>query len=407
MIVDGKRALAYTVIVDAIDAIEGADNIALATVGGWKVIVKKEEFEPGDVAVFFEIDSKLPPINRYEFMARKHYCVKTMKLGKFNVVSQGLLMPLSEFPELGIPDKTDGGVIDVGIDLTDTLGITYSVAEDNKRKAASNKNAKYQSMAARHQKIFRQKWARWMMRREWGKKVMFLIFGRKKDSPKEWPVGKFPGVARTDQERVENMPWVLEDKSPWIRTQKCDGTSATYILERKGRNKYEFYVCSRNVRMADEKQECFYGSDNYYWEMAFKYDIENKMKAYLIEHPDLTFVCWQGEICGPNIQKNPHHLSNRHLFLFHFTDDKGRKDIREAKAIWYRFIMEVVPVESEPYIMPDDFEEFKLSADGFYDTSCCEGFEECPREGYVYYSVADPARSFKNVSRTYLLNHNG
>lgn len=407
MIVDGKRALAYTVIVDAVDAIEGADNIALATVGGWKVIVKKEEFEPGDVAVFFEIDSKLPEEERYAFMERKHYKVKTMKLGKFNVVSQGLLMPLSEFPELGIPDKTDGGVIDVGIDLTEKLHITYAEAEDNKRKAAPNKNAKYQSMAARHQKIFRQKWARWMMRREWGRKVMFLIFGRKKDSPKEWPIGKFPGVARTDQERVENMPWVLEDKTPWIRTQKCDGTSATYILERKGRNRYEFYVCSRNVRMADEKQECFYGSDNYYWEMAFKYDIENKMKDYLKLNPGLTFVCWQGEICGPGIQKNPHHLNNRHLFLFHWTDDEGRMDIRRAKGFWDIYYMEVVPIEYEPYIMPDDFEEFKLSADGFYDTSCCEGFEECPREGYVYYSVADPARSFKNVSRTYLLNHNG
>ena len=407
MIVDGKRALAYTVIVDEVNQIEGADNIALATVGGWKVIVKKEEFAPGDVAVFFEIDSKLPEEERYAFMERKHYKVKTMKLGKFNVVSQGLLMPLGEFPELGIPDKTDGGVIDVGIDLTDTLHITYAEAEDNKRKSAPNKNAKYQSMAARHRKIFRQKWARWMMRREWGKKVMFLIFGRKKDSPKEWPVGKFPGVAKTDQERAENMPWVLEDKSPWIRTQKCDGTSATYILERKGRNKYEFYVCSRNVRMADENQECFYGSDNYYWAMAFKYDIENKMKDYLVRNPDLTFVCWQGEICGPGIQKNPQKLHEHHLFCFHFTDNDGRKDIRAAKAFWDVYDMETVPIEYKFYTMPDDFEEFKLSADGFYDPSCCEGFVDCPREGYVYYSVADPARSFKNVSRTYLLNHNG
>ena len=400
MIINDKRALAYTVCVDAINPIEGADNIALATVGGWKVIVKKEEFAPGDIAVFFEIDSKLPEEERYAFMERKHYKVKTMKLGKFNVVSQGLLMPLSEFPELEINTA--------GIDLTDTLHITYAEAEDNKRKAsAPNKDAKYQSMAARHQKIFRQKWARWMMRREWGKKVMFLIFGRKKDNPREWPTGKFPGVSKTDQERCENMPWVLEDKTPWIRTQKCDGTSATYILERKGRNKYEFYVCSRNVRMADEKQECFYGSDNYYWEMAFNFDIENKMKDYLIRHPNLTFVCWQGEICGPGIQKNPHHLNNRHLFCFHFTDDEGRKDIRDAKEIWDAYYMETVPIEYELYIMPDDFEEFKLSADGFYDTSCCEGFEECPREGYVYYSVADPTRSFKNVSRTYLLKHNG
>ena len=402
MIIDGKRALAYVVRVDAIDPIEGADNIALATVGGWKVIVKKNEFVPGRAAVFFEIDSKLPEEERYAFMERKHYCVKTMKLGKFNVVSQGLLMSLDEFPELTLKE------CQIGYDLTDTLHITYAVAEDNKRKAsAPNKNAKYQSMAARHRKIFRQKWARWMMRREWGKKVMFLIFGRKKDSPKEWPVGKFPGVSKTDQERCENMPWVLEDKSPWIRTQKCDGTSATYILERKGRNKYEFYVCSRNVRMADEKQECFYGSDNYYWEMAFKYDIENKMKDYLVRYPDLTFVCWQGEICGPGIQKNPQKLNEHHLFCFHFTDNNGRKDIRAAKAFWDAYDMETVPIDFELYVMPDDFEEFKLSADGFYDRSCCEGFVDCPREGYVYYSVADPARSFKNVSRTYLLKMGG
>ena len=399
MIVDGKRALAYTVMVDAIDPIEGADNIALATVGGWKVIVKKNEFEPCDIAVFFEIDSKLPEEERYAFMERKHYKVKTMKLGKFGVVSQGLLMPLSEFPELDLAE--------VGIDLTDALHITYAEPEDNKRKSSVNKDAKYQSMAARHKNIFRQKWARWFMRREWGRKLMFAIFGKKRDNPREWPVGVFPGVSKTDQERCENMSWILEDKSPWIRTQKCDGTSATYILERKGRNKYEFYVCSRNVRMADEKQECFYGSDNYYWEMAFKYDIENKMKEYLDLHPELTFVCWQGEICGPNIQKNPQNLSERHLFCFHFTDDNGRWDIRSAKEVWNAFDMETVPIEYIYYTMPNDFEEFKLSADGFYDASCCEGHADCPREGYVYYSVADPARSFKNVSRTYLLKHNG
>lgn len=199
MIVDGKRALAYTVEVDIVDPIEGADNIALATVGGWKVIVKKNEFVPGDLAVFFEIDSKLPEEERYAFMERKHYKVKTMKLGKFGVVSQGLLMPLSEFPELANDISGDDACrFGAGIDLTDTLHITYAEAEDNKRKSAPNKNAKYQSMTARHQKIFRQKWARWLMRREWGRKLMFLIFGRKKDSPRKWPAGKFPGVAKTD-----------------------------------------------------------------------------------------------------------------------------------------------------------------------------------------------------------------
>ena len=54
---NGKRMLAYIVQVDDITSIEGADNIELARVGGWSLIVKKQEFNIGDMAVFFEIDS--------------------------------------------------------------------------------------------------------------------------------------------------------------------------------------------------------------------------------------------------------------------------------------------------------------------------------------------------------------
>lgn len=407
MIVDGKRALAYTVIVDAVDAIEGADNIALATVGGWKVIVKKEEFAPGDVAVFFEIDSKLPEINRYEFMARKHYKVKTMKLGKFNVVSQGLLMPLSEFPELGIPDKTDGGVIKVGYDLTDVLHITYAEAEDNKRKAAPNSNAKYQSMATRHKKIFRQKWARWMMRREWGRKVMFLIFGRKKDNPKYFPK-HFEFVHPTDEERVENMPYILESDEPWVRTTKLDGTSTTFILERKKHRKlwdrepYEFYVCSRNVRQLDPDQSCYHDS-NVYWEMAEKYNIKVRMTTMLDTHSEWDYVAIQGETVGESVQGNPHKLTGRHFYAFNFiTSDCGRWDSLLARDYIKAFNINWVPIIDDEYYLPKNMEEMKLSADGPCELEGATG----PREGYVYRSI-DGKRSFKNVSREYLLKHHG
>ena len=55
--------------------------------------------------------------------------------------------------------------------------------------------------------------------------------------------------------------------------------------------------------------------------------------------------------------------------------------------------------------MPDDFEEFKAMATGFYSTEVTEGTPECPREGYVYYKTTDPNFSFKNVSNEYLLHH--
>ena len=99
MINDGKRALAYIVIIDSITPIEGADNIELAHVGGWNVIVKKDEFKAEDLAVFFEIDSKLPETEWSEFLRPKHFKIKTMKLGKFGVISQGLLLPIGIMPE--------------------------------------------------------------------------------------------------------------------------------------------------------------------------------------------------------------------------------------------------------------------------------------------------------------------
>ena len=73
-----------------------------------------------------------------------------------------------------------------------------------------------------------------------------------------------------------------------------------------------------------------------------------------------------------------------------------------ASADWKKLEMEVVPIVDTNYILPDDFEEFKASADGFYSPEVCEGKTDCPIEGYVYYKTTDPTCSFKNVSREYL-----
>lgn len=395
------RELAYVVKIDNIEPITGSDNCEAAVVGGWRIMVRKGTFSIGDLAVYFEIDSKVDVTKpEFAFLAKRNGKIKTQKFtfgGKGNFISQGLLMSFADF---GWKD----GKYAEGDFLTKELGITYAEAEDNKRKA--NSTDKYKKMAQRRPKLFQNPIIKKIYKTNFGKKVLFLFFGKKKDKKGGWPVGRFPGVSKTDQERCENMIWVLSDKTPFIVTQKCDGTSGTFILERKGKKKFEFYVCSRNVRMESPSQECFYGNNNYYWDAAIKYDIENKMKQYLLTHPNITFVCWQGEICGPGIQKNPQSLSELHLFCFHWTDSlNGRIDIREAKKYWDAFNMETVPIVSEEYIMPDDFEDFKKTADGYYDPSVCEGNTECPREGFVYYKTTEPTFSFKNVSREYLLKH--
>ena len=390
-----ERELCYVVEINDIQPIPNYDRVELATVNGWHIIVQKNQFKVGDKAIYFEVDSKVPESAEFDFLAKRKYKIKTLKM--CGCISQGLLMSFADF---GFAEDE----YNVGDFLTKKLNITYYEAGDNDRKAPSAN--KYDKMKQRHKKLFKNPIVKNIMKFKIGRKIMFFFFGKKKDKKSTWPVGRFPGVSKTDQERCENMIYILEDKTPFIVTQKCDGSSGTYILEKKGRNKYEFYICSRNVRMMSGSQECFYGKHNYYWEVALKYDIENKMKKWLNNTPGATWVCWQGEICAPGIQKNPHKLKETHFYCFHWTDNiNGRLDIVTADKIWKQYNMEVVPIVDTNYILPDDFEEFKLSADGKYDAIVCEGAKDCDREGFVYYKTTDPTYSFKNVSRTYLLKH--
>ena len=384
MIINDRRALAYIQHVTNIRPIEGADNIEQCNVLGWNLICKKGEFHEGDPCVYIEIDSKVPEREEFEFLRAKGFKVKTMKLGKFNCISQGLAMPQSAFKELtGISEGTD---------VTDILGIKYSVQEDNVRKGNGDPNAKYKSMAARHQKIFKQKWARWMMRRSWGRKIMFFFFGKKKDNPRGFPTF----VSKTDEERVENQPWRIGDGKTYLATEKLDGTSCTYALERKGRNKFEFYVCSRNVRQQDEKQECYH-DHNIYWDLAFKYNIEQHLKDFLNQFPQLKWVCIQGEGVG-SVQGNPLKLTEDDLYVFNFKESQtGRWSSMAGAGQVREWGMKWVPILGEVQ-MPDTMEELKVLATGKSKVN-----PNVMREGIVYRSL-DGSDSFKNVSREYLLS---
>lgn len=384
MIINDRRALAYIQHVTNIRPIEGADNIEQCNVLGWNLICKKGEFHEGDPCVYIEIDSKVPERDEFEFLRAKGFKVKTMKLGKFNCISQGLAMPQSAFKELtGLSEGTD---------VTDILGIKYSVQEDNARKGNGDPNAKYKSMAARHQKIFKQKWARWMMRRSWGRKIMFFFFGKKKDNPRGFPTF----VSKTDEERVENQPWRIGDGKTYLATEKLDGTSCTYALERKGRNKFEFYVCSRNVRQQDEKQECYH-DHNIYWDLAFKYNIEQHLKDFLNQFPQLQWVCIQGEGVG-SVQGNPLKLTEDDLYVFNFKESQtGRWSSMAGAGQVREWGMKWVPILGEVQ-MPDTMEELKVLATGKSKVN-----PDVMREGIVYRSL-DGSDSFKNVSREYLLS---
>ena len=401
----GVRELAYIVRVAWVKPIEGADNIELIGINGWTCIAKKGEFAEGDLAVYFEIDSKLPEAEWSEFMASKHYKVKTMKLNKFKVVSQGLALPASAFGAQCYQDGDGqmyihfdkesylGENIDLGEGefLTEKLHVTYAESEDNARKAPSGD--KYKKMAGRHPKLFQNPVIKWFYKRTWGKKLLFVFFGKKKDKKGGWPVW----VVKTDEERVQNMPWILEDKSEWIATEKIDGTSTTATLKRKKFGGYDFYICSRNVVFDKPDKKCYYDT-NVYTEMAVKYNFEDVLRD-IADRFDLEWVTLQGETYGEGIQKRTYNLKGHDFMGFNLIfSDRGRLSSSKSAEIMKSYGIPWVPILNEHFVLPDTVEEL---LDYATDKSLLDGGM---REGVVFRSP-DGSKSFKAVSNEFLLKY--
>lgn len=408
---DNQRELAYVVEIDWIEPINGADNIELVGINGWTCIAKKGEFKPHDLAVYFEIDSKLPEDQEWAaFLAPKHYKVKTMKLGKFNVISQGLALPADAFGwknttsgqfagDEPIIKTPEGKTFIKGDFLTKELNVKYSVDEDNKRKAPSVN--KYKAMADKFPKVFSKPSVRWLMKRNWGKRIMYLLYGNKV-KVKEWPFW----VTKTDEERVENMPWVLKNKEEWFATEKIDGTSTTFTMRRgRGFKAPEYHVCSRNVTFALPKNadRCYYDT-NVYLEMAEKYNIKEVLWKMLELDDSLEFVTIQGETYGAGVQKRDYSMKDHDLAVFNVifgyrNGYKVRLNPHDMKEQMDKYNIPCVPILNEHFILPDTIDELRN-----YVNSETSKVDKKMREGIVFRSY-DATQSFKCVSPEYLLKY--
>ena len=404
-----ERELAYVVTIDWIKPINGADNIELIGIKGWTCIAKKGEFKEGDLAIYFEIDSKLPEVEWAEFLASKHYKVKTMKLSKFGVISQGLALPAEAFgwklttsgqfagdvPIIETNDK-NFPYFSEGDFLTKYLNVTYSSTEDNIRKASSVD--KYKKMASRHPNIFKKPFIKWLYKKDWGKKLLFIFFGKKKDKS-SWPVW----VQKTDEERIQNMPWILQDKEDWFATEKIDGTSTTFTMKRGNFLKNnEYYVCSRNVVFDTPNKNCFY-DNNVYLEMAEKYHIKEALTKMLALDDTLDFVTIQGETYGAKNKKRDYGLKDHKLAVFNvILGEKGEEPVRlnpkQMVELMDIYNIPCVPIIDEHFILPDTVEELLTIAT---DKSKIDGGM---REGLVFRSY-DGTKSFKAVSNEFLLKY--
>ena len=261
------RKLATIRRIDEINPIDGADLIEVATIGGWKIVVKKGEYKAGDLAIYFEIDSWIPhelaPFlskgqEPREFEGVKGERLRTIRLK--GQISQGLLLPLSIMYYFGEEDEE-------GTDVTEPLGIL-----------------KYE------------------------KPIPAQLAGLAK--------GNFPSyIPKTDEERIQNLKKELvkwqEQGLAFEISEKLDGSSMTvYITTEQNEDDQDvprFGVCSRNLELKDTE-------GNSYWEIAKKYDLKSKLTQFNIDWGSRIAI--QGELCGEGIQGNKYKLTGRDFYVF-------------------------------------------------------------------------------------------
>ena len=357
------RKLASIKEILSIEPIEGKDRIVLARIDGWQAIVKKDEFEVGDRVVFCEPDSVMPEKPEFEFLAKYNYRIKTQKMGKG--YSQGLVLSLGVLPS---------GRYQLGDDVTELLGITqYEPTMDKEPNVVKN-TAKY---------------PKWLMRYGWFRKL--VLTSRAKD--------EFPAfIKKTDEERIQNVPHLLNTTNDWVVTEKIDGTSGTFVVTRQkrwyGGYKYDFMVCSRNRRLAKKND------GSVYWNVAEKYELEKKIKEMFKSEPKAQWICIQGECIAPKIQGNKYKVSESQFFAFNLiTSNKGRLGSIEARSALELFDIPFVPIIEQKVLTGMSVNDVLEYATGKSVVN-----PNVLREGYVFRTV-DGKMSFKAVSPQFLLKN--
>ena len=383
------RKLASIVEISKVSPIEGADRLEVAEMvdKGWKVVIQKDEFKVGDMAVYFEIDSYLDPNDeRYAFLKdrclrkfvskagsvlREGIRIKTIKLR--GQISQGLLMPLDKFPEIattefegkkfviGLAEQEgmDNPLIPfMGADVTDILHVEHY--EEVKEQLQPSMGNPISADA----------------------------------------MGRFPSdyIPKTDEERLQNLGnWFSKMKGRrWQVTCKHDGTSCTIAFSPTIDFENPNIVCSRNLRLKRESSD---GSVPVYWQMAEKYGILEMLSVLFVGGCEYAV---QGEIVGPGIQKDRNKEKELTFLCFRIWDIKKQTWVNPKETVELCDKLQIPHVQ----VVKDDFAFFDeiTSMDDalkFAEGKTDEGNE---REGIVCKTVDDgPYASFKVISNRYLL----
>lgn len=345
-----ERKLASIRRISDIQSIPGADAIEVAQVDGWNVVVKKREFNIGDLAVYFEIDSWIPhelaPFlskgkEPREYNGIKGERLKTIKLR--GQLSQGLLLPISSLYDklFGLNNHFEGQ------DLTEQLGI-----------------------------------------QKWEKPIHPSLSGLAK--------GNFPSfIRKTDQERAQNLKSKIFDKyylEPYEVTVKMDGSSITVFY-----NNGEVGICSRNLQLKIEENP-----DNAFVQTAINSGLINALQKLGKN------IAVQGELVGGNIQGNSEKFLPEHgyqIFVFDIFDIDNQRYFKADERLsimndLYEHAPNLnhVPLLDTGYLSVmkiQTFDDLLKFADG-------PGLFTDKREGLVFKSLVSDF-TFKIISNNWLL----
>lgn len=353
--VDADRCLARIVTIDKLSPIEGALNIELAHVLGWQCVVKKNEFNVNDLAIYFAIDSVLDPLQKnFSFLEGKR--LKTKKILK--TLSQGLLGPLSWLTDFD--NSVDLNKIKLDDDVTKLLNVRKFV------------------MTAELQQ--------------------YLDHNEEKR--------KFPDfVPKTDEERLQNIPTVLHnltDKEVII-TRKEDGTSTTYIycknkqLEDDKNTDDIFLTCGRNKILTKSNTSDLVAGPHYF-DMADKFNIEDKMRKLGRN------IGIQGEIVGPKINGNKLKLKEYDYRVFNIWDIDSQRYLTWERVVE---ITNELGLNCVPLIYKGVFKSEWSVPELLKMANDLEYTKDAPAEGMVVKTNNDtlPRHSFKVISNKFLLKY--
>jgi hypothetical protein len=334
------RKLAYVAKIEGFMSIEGCDNIELAEVLGWKVIVRKELYKVDDLVIYHEIDTLAPQWPLYkDDLEKRSYKIKTMKMR--GAYSQGYIVPFSSVTiqnTLGNVDFRDGFFdlyVDLkkfksfkaeeGLDLSDILDLKKYDNEDGESLEDYRPNIKKSWL---QNKINFLKW-------KW--KSLFSSKQNKKS-------GNFPSFLRkTDETRVQNLKGPISQigSEECYITEKIEGQSGSFAI-----NSDKYVVCSRNMIVADH-------ISNNHGYISKKYDLENKIRSLG------SNICVQGELYGTTIQGNYYGIEDKEFLVYsiYIIDEKRYADYEETLDYVKKLDLNMVPIVDDIFILHDDIDK--------------------------------------------------